>query len=211
MRNIKGLQKLTLAAVLLSGLYGGQIFAATSGTTTATLGVQGGSLSITAPAVTTDFGNITLTTGSQVANASIGTLSVVDATGSGAGYKVMVQASQFTEVTPGGGWAGGTSAKTLPLSSLKLGVPSSVTAVGGTTSPAPAVQIGAATVIDSGSQVKLLSAAVGNGMGSYDVAFAANALGLTVDVATAQVDPTNYSGVPTPYASTITWSIVTGP
>ena len=201
--------------VLLVGAFGGQAFAATSGTTTASVGIQSGGLSITAPAVTSDFGNITLAAGAIKPTASLGTLSVVDATGSGSGYKVTAQASQFTELgTDGQAWNGvgetGT-AKVLPTSSLRLGVPSTITPMGGTTSPSPTASIAGLTVIDGGAPVKVLSAAVNQGMGSYDVSFPAASLELTVDVATAQVDTVNYPGAPTPYSSTITWSIVTGP
>lgn len=208
--------KLTVAVVaLLMGTLGGQAFAATSGTTTASVGIQSGGLTITAPTVTTAFGNITLTAGVVKPTATLSTLSVVDATGSGAGYKVTAQASQFTELgTDGAAWNGvgeSGTAKTLPLSSLKLAVPSSITAVGGTTSPVPTASIAALTVIDGGAPVKVISAAVNQGLGSYNVAFPAASLELTVDVATAQVDTVNYPAAPTPYSSTITWSIVTGP
>lgn len=196
---------------MLVGAFGGQAFAATSGTTTGTVGIESGGLSITAPPVTTDFGNVTLTSGVVKPTAALGTLSVVDATGSGSGYKVNVSASQFTEVTPGGGYSGATTAKFLPLSSLKIAVPSAISATGGTSSPVPTASIAALTVIDSGAPVKLFSAAINEGMGSYDVTFPVASLELTVDIATAQVDSTNYVGVPTPYSSTITWSIVTGP
>jgi hypothetical protein len=207
-------QKTTLSlsiAVLLVVACVSTAFAATSGTTPTTVGIQGGSLTITAPAVTTDFGNVSLASGSTTANAALGTLAVTDATGTGSGYKVNVQASQFTEVTPGGGYAGATSAKLLPLSSLKVAPPTGVSAVGGTTSALPTSVIAANTVIDSGSAVKILSAAVNEGMGSYNVSFPANSLVLAIDVATAQVDATNYPAVATPYSSTITWTIVTGP
>lgn len=211
MRKAKKMKTTLAIAALLIGSFGGQVLAATSGTTTATVGIQSGGLSITAPAVTSDFGNVTLTAGVVKPTATLGTLTLVDATGSGSGYKVNVSASQFTEVTPSSGWAPTTSAKKLPLSSLKIAAPSAVTPVGGTLSPAPKSSIGGLTVVDSGSPLKLLSAAANEGLGSYDVSFSTNSLELTVDVGTAQVDTTNYPGVPTPYSSTITWSIVTGP
>jgi hypothetical protein len=200
------------AALLVSmSLFSLHAFAATSGTTIITVGIQSGGLSITAPTVSSDFGNVTLSSSVQKPTAQLSTLSVIDATGTGAGFKVNVQATQFTEVTPGGGFAGASTAKTLPTSSLKLAPPSTISAVGGTLSPKPAATIAALTVIDGGAPVKVLSAAVGNGMGSYDIAFPAASLELTIDPATAQVDTLNYNGVATPYSSTITWSIVTGP
>jgi len=184
-------------------MFGATANAATTGTTGVNVGIDGGSLSITSPIVTTNFGNIVMDAQTKVVTANLGNLSVSDLTATGQGWRVLVQSSQFSEV--------GGAGFVLPQNSLTLAKPSSVVATGGTTSPNPTIVPAGNTVIDDGNQHTVLSAALNNGMGSYDMSFANPSLSLLLDAATAKVDSVNYAGVPTPYSATITWNVVTGP
>jgi WxL domain surface cell wall-binding len=121
-------------------------------------------------------------------------------------------------VTPQGGFAPGTHALTLPTGSLTLNTPLTVTSykinqgdVGATTSKTP-IALQTPTAIDNGSAVTVLDAPVGAGMGAYQLSFPTNnAFTLTVPASTVTVDPTNYPGTATPFSSTITWTVSSGP
>lgn len=133
--------------------------------------VSGGTLSMTAPTVA-NFTAVTLNGTAQTTAAAVGTFSVDDATGSGAGWKVTAQGTQFAEYAAG---AYVTSGKTLATGSLALSAPT--VAANGTTSASPIITAGPYT-IDSGTAVKVASAAADGGMGKYD--FAATEMTLSV-------------------------------
>lgn len=196
------------AVIIGSGFFGGEALAATSGNTNASFGVMPGTRDIEAPASTV-FGNVTLDGTTKITTANPGKLVVSDNTGSGEGYKVSVQATPMREVAPAGGFAAGTAAKTLPAGSLSLSNSGATISPKGTTSPSP-TWLGSNFVIDNGA-VNILSAAVGQGMGIYDVTFGATALSLVLNPQTTFTDPKNYPSGATPYQSTITYTITTGP
>lgn len=199
-------KKIVTGAVVATLAFGwsGTAFAATTDTTTTQVGIQAGGLSLDYTGSTTvDFGTVTLNGTTQTVTAGISKLTVGDATGTGSGWHVSASASQFTEV-------GGAGLK-IPKGSLKLAAPSTIAATGGTTSPAPTIKTGAPWSIDDGSSYMVVSAAVGQGMGNYDVTFPAVALTLTIDPSLVKADTVNYPATPTPYGSTVTWSIVSGP
>jgi hypothetical protein len=152
----------------------------------------GAQLSITNPAVA-DFPGITLNGTAQTVSAQLATFTVDDSRGTGAGWNVTVQATQFAEHN---GTSYVTGGKTLPTSSLTMPAPT-VTA-NGTTSPAPTIQAGAPWAIDAGA-VKIASAALDTGMGTYD--FGAVTLSLTVPA----------SAYANTYRSDVTVSVVSGP
>jgi len=159
----------------------------------------GGVLSIIAP-VFTDFTD-TVLTGNTITKTTNHTsnLEVQDTTGSGNGYHVTVKANQFTEV--------GGSGLTLPQNSLRLNSLS----ISPVNASSPVALAGAPYTIDGASSVTILRAAVGTGDGTYSVSFTSPSLTLTLNPATTKVDKANYPSIPTPYRSTITWTIVTGP
>ena len=105
--------------------------------------VTAGALTITNPTAA-DFVGKDVTGVDQTTTAALNTFSVSDLTGSGAGWNVTAQASQFT----------GTS-HNLAVGSLKLSAPT--VAADGTTSAVPSITGGPYT-IDSGSAVKIASA-----------------------------------------------------
>ena len=152
--------------------------------TTAT--VTGGSLTMTTPTAG-DF-STSITGVAQTLTTPLATFSVSDLTGTGAGWKVTAGAAQFS--------TGGVTPRTLATGSLKMTAPT-VTA-NGTTSAAPTITAGPYT-IDSGTAVKIGSAAVDTGMGTYD--FTATTLSLSL--------PANvYAGS---YASTVTLTAASAP
>ncbi|MEH7097402.1 WxL domain-containing protein [Neobacillus vireti] len=181
--------------VLLTGLsslcLGLPVSAATTGTTNATVTVLGGSLGLTSPNPTVNIGSIALDGTTKNLTANLGTMAVQDLTGSGSGWNVTVSATQFTADT-----------HTIPKNSLSLKGIDSVTS-DGTASTAPSAVSGALT-IDSGTAQKILTATQGTGMGKYNVNFVKDALQLTVPADT-------YASTNSPYSSTITYTIVTGP
>lgn len=177
--------------------------AATTDTSVVNVGITGGALSITSPVVTSDFGDVTLDGTVQTLNATLDKLTTSDASGAGAGWRVTVKASQFLEV--------GGAGLTLPSDSLSLLSPTSVVPVGGTTSASPTFNAGSPWVIDGTSSVSIISAATNTGMGNFDITFPANTLSLTLDPATTYVDNVNFPATPTPFSSTLTWTIISGP
>lgn len=160
--------------------------------------VTGGVLSVTDPVVG-DFAGVTLTGAAQTTTAAVDGFSVNDATGTGAGWNVTVQATQLAEYDStlnagAGGYVSG--GKTLALNSLSL--PASTVDSPNTTSPDPSVTAGP-YAIDAASAVKVASAAVDEGMGEYG--FSAATLTLSLPAST-------YAAT---YRSDVTLSVVTGP
>jgi hypothetical protein len=172
------------------GLLVGVFFAATAilgGTAFATTAVlNGGTLAVTTPTVG-DFTGVTLNGSAQSTTASMGTFNVIDARGTGVGWNVTVQATQFTM-----------SGHTLPMDSISMPAPT-VAKIAATSGNTPSITTGP-YLIDDASAVKITSAAAdGTGMGSYT--FTPGALTLSI--------PANaYAGT---YTSTVTVSVVTGP
>lgn len=151
--------------------------------TTAT--VAGGSLSITNPAAA-DFEGRSITGVAQTTTAALDAFSVSDFRGSGLGWHVTAQATQFTDA--------GTS-RTLAVGSLSMSQPT--VASPDTTSPDPTIAAGSYT-IDNGA-VSIASAAVNAGMGKYDFSATNLTLALPANV---------FAGA---YASTVTITEVSAP
>jgi hypothetical protein len=173
------------------GLLAGVFFAATTllaGTAyaaTSSVILTGGTLSISAPVVG-NFTTVVLDGTAKTTPATMGAFTVYDARGTGAGWNVTVQASQFT-----------TGTKTLAYGSLSM-PNQTVTKIDSTSNTAPTVVAGS-YLIDSASALKISSAAVDTGMGSYS--YSGGNLTLSI--------PANaYAGT---YTSTVTVSVVTGP
>ncbi|MDO8735714.1 MAG: WxL domain-containing protein [Thermoleophilia bacterium] len=141
-----------------------------------------------------DFSGVTLSGSATTDTATMTPFTVTDARGTGAGWNVTVQASQFAEYS--GGYV--PSGRILSLSSLSM--PQPTVAANGTSSPVPAITTGP-HIIDSGSAVKIASAAANNGKGVYD--FTQDPAGLTLSIPA--------SAYSTSYRSEVTISIVSGP
>ncbi|KYD11406.1 hypothetical protein B4102_2134 [Heyndrickxia sporothermodurans] len=189
---------------------GNNAFAATTGTTTATGSISGGTLDLTATPTAT-FPNVNLNGTIQSTSTNAGSLAITDATGTGEGYRITAQASQFTEKAPSGGFKAGTTANTLPKGVLTLSsTGGSITANSGTTSAVPKFK-SSSWVIDNGSASTIISANEDEGMGKFNVSFAASSLSLSLNPAYAYIDKSNYGSTNTPYETNITYTIVSGP
>jgi hypothetical protein len=198
---MKHRKKLALLGCSFSLTFGllANTYAATSDTTSSQVSVQSGSLAITTPSASVDFGTVTVDGTVQTVTASLGTMNASDYRGTGEGWNVTVQATQFSQTIG--------AMKTLPQNSLTLTSVDTISASDGNSSPVPTSPAGP-FIIDGVSSVNILSAALSEGMGAYDVTFPANVLELAVDTSAGVVDAANN---PTVYTSTVTWTIATGP
>lgn len=189
--------KLAVSTLLLTALVIPQsAHASTTGSTYAQVEFSAGTLSIAPPDFNIGFGQIALDGTIKTPTTSFtAPLSVSDLTGSGAGWYVTVEAVPMND---GNGHS-------LSGSNLSIQNISSVASAGGGGSTLPTVQGTGPYVIDAGGSVKILSAAIGAGMGQYNVNFPANALKLTVNTNNINVSASSY------YATSIVWTVVTGP
>jgi WxL domain surface cell wall-binding len=142
--------------------------------------VKAGTLSFsTAPAMPT-LPEVTLTGGSQTTNTTMTNFGVKDATGSGSGWNTTVNGqsgseksavfAQYCPTTTCGSDSKGyvPSGATLPANSLTLNsTGASFSAQSGSTGTAPTLQCGSSCNVDSASAVKIASAAVNAGMGTW--------------------------------------------
>lgn len=168
----------------------------TTATASATGTITGGSLSITTVSGSLTFG-ATLTGADQtVESTTAPTFEVIDATGTGAGWKVAFTASDFTSGT-----------HTLTVDHLKF-QPSggTITVIDGQTGgSAPTEAGGAATSLHATNGLKVLSAATDCGMGTYQYTPLASKFTLDVPAET-------YAGTGgDAYTSTLTATVVSGP
>jgi hypothetical protein len=156
---------------------------ATSNDTTQ-FSVTAGSLAFgTAPDVP-DFpgGGVTLTGQAQSTTTGMNSYSLSDATGSGSGYNLTVvgntaggKSAVFKQYCPTVGACGSDAGQTyvsggatLPANSLVLNsTGAGITAQNGSTGSGPTHQCGSGCNVDAASAVKVLSAAAGNGMGTF--------------------------------------------
>jgi hypothetical protein len=146
--------------------------------------VSAGALTISNPLVA-DFTDVAMNGANQTTTAALDLFTVVDARGTGAGWHVTAQATQFA----GGGF-------TMPAGSLSMSAPA-VTAGTGTTAAAPSVTV--AGTLDNVGALQIASAALEAGLGTYN--FSATTLSLVVPASVKAAT----------YASTVTFSIVTAP
>jgi putative surface cell wall-binding protein len=168
---------------------------ALAATDTTSVTLTGGTLSFTTAPTAANFPATTLTGATQTIATDFDDWRVNDARGTGAGWNVSFQATQFSD--------GGSN--TLPAGSLKVKVPA-VTAVDPLNLAAPPVAQGLPPwTIDNGAAVKVFSALAGTGAGewNFDQAniLAAKDLQLTVPASAA-------AGT---YTSTLTFTLASGP
>lgn len=173
-------------------------YATSSSTTnTADVGIQPGSISVNYTGATVSLGNVSVDGTTKTVTANLSNVQVADNTGYGNGWTLTLQASQFAEV-------GGSAGLSLPLGSLTYKGVSSVD--NGVTSFVSTDQ-----VIDNGAPVTVATAASGQGIGNTVITSNQPSLSLLVDTSKAYVDTNNLVGGATPYSSTLTWVVSTGP
>ena len=153
-----------------------------SDVTTAT--VTGGSLAITIPVADVFAAKVVIGV-AQTTTAPLGVFSVSDLRGTGVGWHVTAQATQFTGVS-----------HNLAVSSLSMSARTVTSPL--TLSPDP-TGLGGVSTIDAVAAVQIASAALNQGMGIYD--FSATTLTLTLPAAV-------YADT---YSSTVTLSAITAP
>lgn len=174
----------TIATVgLATTMFTTATFADTTGTT-----VNGTEATISTTDFS-DFNSVTLNGAIQNTTATFAPFKVKDPSGTGSGWKVTISATQFTN----------TENQTLPLGSAVLTAPT-VTAGAGSSDAGTVTTTGGAIDLATGSSLKLLSAAVGGGMGTFDISEST----LTLNLEPKDV----YAGT---YTSTATVSLVSGP
>jgi hypothetical protein len=181
--------------------------------------VTAGSLSFsTAPALPT-FGTITLNGAAQTTNATMTNVGVADATGSGSGWNVTVEgqtgagkSAVFAQYCPkakcGADSEGYVPAGlTLAANSLTLNsTAASFAAQNGSTGTAPTLQCSSACNVDHASAVKIASAAVSAGMGTFlTTGFSGTSLALSTP-STLKVLANEEV-----YRVNLLWTLATGP
>jgi len=178
----------------------------TSFTTTAGTG-----LTLNSGAVPGSFGSITLNGQVQTLFTTLSSYTASDSTGTGSGWNITFQATQFACTVGTGTNKCPTGGNSLPAGSLLMAPPTvacDASSSCGGLAAAPTISISSNTGIDAASAVKVASAAASTGMGTYDFttglvdATAGHDLKLTVPSSV-------YAG--TTYNSTLTVSIGTSP
>ncbi|MGQ0431351.1 MAG: WxL domain-containing protein [Microthrixaceae bacterium] len=156
-----------------------------------TVVVTGGSLTLTSP-VPPNFTGVTLSGAAQTTTATIPTFSATDARGTGVGWRISVAGTQFCEQLSGATCV--VSGKTLPVGSLAAAAPTVAAGTGSGTVPTVSALAGV-----DGATSTLASAALTNGMGTYNFGTSLATLSLAANV---------YAKT---YVSTITYTLATGP
>jgi formylglycine-generating enzyme required for sulfatase activity len=151
-----------------------------------TVVVAAGTFTMTTPEVG-NFAGVTIDGRAKQTDATLAMFSVGDLRGTGAGWRVTAQATQF---------ANANASRKLPTGSLQMSAPT--VSAQGTQSPLPIVTSGPYT-IDAGSPAKIAGAAFQTGMGRYD--FGATTLTLSLSADT-HADT---------YTSTVTLTVAAGP
>lgn len=148
--------------------------------------VQSGEFTVTTSNIN-PFGEITLKETAETYTTSFANaFTIKDLRGTQEGWRLDVEASQFTS---------GTHA--LPVGSLSLAPIESITGSG----PLPTISTTENVIIDNG-KVEIAKAEAGKGMGMFELTFPSDALSLVVDATTAKVGT---------YESTLSWTLVAAP
>jgi hypothetical protein len=181
--------------------------------------VIAGSLSFsTVPAMPT-LSSVTLNGAAQTTTSTMTNFGVADATGSGSGWNVTVasqagseKSAVFAQYCPNATCGADTkgyvpSGATLPANSLTLSsTGASFAAQSGSTGTAPTLQCAAACNVDSASAVKLASAAVSAGMGTWlTSSFGASSLSLATPSTLKALANSET------YRVNLLWTLATGP
>lgn len=139
-----------------------------------------------------------------------GDFRVIDARGTQEGWQLTVSATPFSIVEPSTGWVK-YNPYSLPSGSLSLNSLTNIVGLNKESEQTYPVIEAIDKAIDMNEAIKVLNADSGKGMGEYALTFGTNALSLVIDPTTAKVDKVNYPNTITPYESTITWDLVSGP
>jgi len=167
-----------------------------------------GELTVTVPSLNS-FGNVSVNVVHNISSASLVPITVSDTRGTGDGWRMTVSATTLTEQSPIGGFTNGFAPLQFAPGSMKLYAPN-VNQLNGTTSAAPSIN-GSYWTIDDGDTHTIASASAGSGMGEYEFIFPTNSIELSINSSYKLSDNLHYSTSPTPFESTVTWNVVSGP
>lgn len=181
------------AAALVVAALAAPSGALASGASTS-VALTGGSLAFSTTPSASDFPSTALTGAPQTIHASFANWGVNDATGSGAGWHVTFQASQFATA----------GAVKLPTSSLVLTVPPAMAPATGNVAVAPVVQGTPSVTLDGGSAVSIVHSLATTGQGGWNMTQPNSAGGdLALSIATTAAAGS--------YTSNLTFTLATGP
>lgn len=193
------MKKIVVLCLILLTFNASSVLAASTDSTNVAAAIQGGSYSFGNLPNSISFSNITLNGTWQTEMSFFDNFMVVDATGTANGWKLDVSATRLTEI--------GGKNLSMPPGTLVVYAPTSVAAINGTVGPLPGLNTGFGMV--DAEPFRIATAPSGTGMGSFK--FGRIYLEIDIRPFIVLVDSVNYPNVPTPYESTITWSIVSGP
>lgn len=193
-RTIKKLLVITAAVIMLTAMITATALAAgESGVTINGDTLSGGAITFS------DFADVTLNGQQQTTNATWNISDIIDSRGTGAGWNLSLTMTQLSEYDTGGS-AYVPGGHTIPTGSVTVNTAPAVTLADGTSSPADTITVvGTSTQLDTGSPIKLLSAAIDGGMGSYNISDLTASLTIRADA---------YAGT---YKTDATVALVTGP
>ncbi len=183
--------------------------------------VSAGSLAFGTSPDVPNLNSVTLNGQAQATTSSMTNYSVSDATGAGAGWNLTVAgdgpsgSAVFKQYCNSGSACNAgadapnayvTAGATLPANSLTLSsTGGTITPLNGSTGTGPTHQCGSGCFVDAGTASKVLSAASGAGMGTFQAGYAASTLSLAT--------PSNLKTLPTNeiYKVNLVWSLNSGP
>ncbi|EAG8647015.1 hypothetical protein CDZ73_14265 [Listeria monocytogenes] len=175
--------------------------------------IKDGQLSVEWQGEPFSFAAIDLTTGQDgKRTTTLPKLKLQDGTDSTKGYRLSVEATPLTEVTPPGGYVKGTAARAFPANTLQLNVTGKETITLGeqaSNAQQPTIQPGTYPI--DAAPANILQAQASKGSGIYTLGFQANSLSLNYQLKNVYADPYNYPNQETPYETTVTATIVQGP
>lgn len=181
----KFLATVSTVGILGASIIGGNAAMAADSTTV----IKGDQLDMTQPTIG-NFDEITLNGLAQSTNAQVGSFTVKDPRGTGDGWSVWMQATQFTDSSNG---------NVLPQNSLEIAAPSISEVEGSGSSDAQLITTTGGK-IDNENGLVILSAGSNKGMGSYIV----DANTLTLNLLPRDVKAGSYT-------TTVTVTFPTGP
>lgn len=208
---------LAVAAVMIAPA---AAFAATTANDQTQFSVTAGSLSFSSAPAMPGLTGVTLNGQAQTTNTTMSNFALQDATGSGAGWNVTVNGNSaggkspiFKQYCPvatcgtdsGPGYVA--AGQTLPANSLTVNsTGASFTAQNGSTGTAPTLQCTSACNVDSASAVKVASAALSAGMGTWaTTGWSGTSLGLATPTTLKALQASEV------YRTDVVWTLNTGP
>lgn len=192
-------KSLITIAILAFAIIPSNVVAATDTSTLDTSASSTGTLDLVAPA------NLTIPdldynpAGGVYGYSSVGDITVTDGRGTGEGWSLSVSSSPLTEV--------GGKGLSFPAGSLTLYKPVSISTTGTTTNQPTITSVDYSSI--DAAPFTIVTADVGKGLGVWNITM--GDIELYADEYLPVIDKTTYPTGPTPYQSTITWTLSNTP